>query len=824
MADFTNLKDNIKSKIKSNGKQEITGAVLQEQMIDIVDQMNETFTGEVIFDVNAYKGDYTPFTSRGYARAAAPYSKIGKKGLILKYLTTEGWVVEMQITDGYSSQDNGWATIYNGNDERMRNMATDMFGLVSLPLFQVVGKTLKIYDDFNVFSSTRVSQYKTIPAQEVALPNSVYWSACLVFDINNKQYETSLKVFSLIASNTFTNPTKEDGKLYIPILWCFSNKNKIESRQDIKSFYPIRSIAETSKMLTTNPYRGVCVPSGKINGVLVNIMDASADLSFYKFNLITKELTLIKTFPSSSLSGGVQELAFDEVVEVGGYNQIAFSGKLGYEFVDSTDLATFLYYPDSGTFEFGVDSTLLLGVAYKYSEMYDYSSDYAKLMKAIMMGESVNSIPIPTDINNCTSALSNVGYVGQFVGGGIKVASIDVNVRKTSEDIKVISYNTKTGEIVELKKVTPTSVGILNIPFDAPIALGELQILVHGGIGYKYDSANFGGNFNGANISYNYSGNGIYDCSKVNMIAWGIRYNMSESISLADYMQNLAIDVYSRLSVNSEVIIETINIQDYDNNLRKVFAAITPSEKHRYVVEIPEGTYDVASWFTSEEIANRSVGLQLANYTKLLGIGNRDKVILQWDNSNGTYNNDVSTLNTSSDWHELENLTILSNNVRYAVHDDSHYNGIRHIYCKNCRFLGIDSSRAWGAGTNYEYHGVFEDCRFDLQIVSGERSGMTYVESMCLHDYESHDNNHSSIDFINCRFTNPYDVTASGQSRDNAGIGFTHGTCKARFIGCKTDKYITIGNTCRATGYGNHFGEEPRVDNPISGIDYFDFL
>ena len=44
MADFTNLKDEIKSKIKSNGKQEITGAVLQQTMLEMIDETDRELT------------------------------------------------------------------------------------------------------------------------------------------------------------------------------------------------------------------------------------------------------------------------------------------------------------------------------------------------------------------------------------------------------------------------------------------------------------------------------------------------------------------------------------------------------------------------------------------------------------------------------------------------------------------------------------------------------------------------------------------------------------------------------------------------------------
>ena len=47
MADFTQLKDGIRSKIKSNGKQEITGAILQEQLVTIVSDIEREYNQEV---------------------------------------------------------------------------------------------------------------------------------------------------------------------------------------------------------------------------------------------------------------------------------------------------------------------------------------------------------------------------------------------------------------------------------------------------------------------------------------------------------------------------------------------------------------------------------------------------------------------------------------------------------------------------------------------------------------------------------------------------------------------------------------------------------
>ena len=89
MADFTNLKDNIKSNIKSNGKQEVTGAILQEQMIDIVDQMNETFTGELT-ELESELGNMVSTTS----------DTLNVKGVVLKSGSTLRCSV---INDSFSS-------------------------------------------------------------------------------------------------------------------------------------------------------------------------------------------------------------------------------------------------------------------------------------------------------------------------------------------------------------------------------------------------------------------------------------------------------------------------------------------------------------------------------------------------------------------------------------------------------------------------------------------------------------------------------------------------------------------------------------------------
>ena len=208
---------------------------------------------------------------------------------------------------------------------------------------------------------------------------------------------------------------------------------------------------------------------------------------------------------------------------------------------------------------------------------------------------------------------------------------------------------------------------------------------------------------------------------------------------------------------------EVVNIADYNNNLMNVYDAITPTENKHYTILIPEGTYDVSSWFSQSQIENSNEthwsGLILKDYTKLLGVGCADKVILQWMNPDtATHWGYISTLNTHI-WNELENLTIKANNIRYAVHDDPHAGFFRHIRVKNCYFIvSGKTSRVWGCGTEGGYDAVFENCKFIMEDWPNYHfySQDNYIEPIVVHDYTSNTVADNYVTFKNCRFVNPY--------------------------------------------------------------------
>jgi hypothetical protein len=145
------------------------------------------------------------------------------------------------------------------------------------------------------------------------------------------------------------------------------------------------------------------------------------------------------------------------------------------------------------------------------------------------------------------------------------------------------------------------------------------------------------------------------------------------------------------------------------------------------------------------------------DYTKLLGLGASDKVVLQWLNpDSATHWGYISVLNTNH-WHELENITIKANNIRYAVHDDLWDGQDRFIRAKNCNFIvSGNTTRCWGAGTNGGYEGVFEHCKFIMDLYEPFIQSNASIHPFSLHDNSYNVGRDSHVKMVNCVFYTPY--------------------------------------------------------------------
>lgn len=158
-----------------------------------------------------------------------------------------------------------------------------------------------------------------------------------------------------------------------------------------------------------------------------------------------------------------------------------------------------------------------------------------------------------------------------------------------------------------------------------------------------------------------------------------------------------------------------------------VAAAISAgaSKGNPFVIQIPAGSYNILSEFTSEEIAESGfIGLLVDDGITLEGMGiSRQQTVLYAEMDTTTYDqtkrNDVSTINLRGNV-GLKNLTVKAKNIRYAVHDDKSFTSsepkVRII--QNCAFFAESTTSggygniSFGAGTDGRKVFIFKECDF----------------------------------------------------------------------------------------------------------------
>ena len=247
-------------------------------------------------------------------------------------------------------------------------------------------------------------------------------------------------------------------------------------------------------------------------------------------------------------------------------------------------------------------------------------------------------------------------------------------------------------------------------------------------------------------------------------------------------------------------------------SIKSAFDSITDSNKHnRYIVEFygDGNEYDLTKEvpFTSGEI-----GLTVPPFTKLVGIGGKDKNILvaRLDSMSDSYS--PLNLNASS---ELEGLTVIGFNTRYAIHDD--FYNLAELNCeryiKNCHFISEKTyyRRAYGAGIRSGCKWYFIDCVFDGATSNNDGS------------YSCHNNANFETPtlqyFENCRFNAVYTNTDNDGNDITSAVRFGSITTNAnsiknhvKFVGCKIQNLFLneekptqtgTGILFDVTGYGN---------------------
>lgn len=311
----------------------------------------------------------------------------------------------------------------------------------------------------------------------------------------------------------------------------------------------------------------------------------------------------------------------------------------------------------------------------------------------------------------------------------------------------------------------------------------------------------------------------IYVCTSVDSASW-----IPSKVEIDGYNYSVGLrGTIKELRLASEIdnayrIIE-VNLSDY-TNIRDCFRQITPTKSQRYIVNIPEGIYDIKSYYTEDEIATENFrGLYVPNYVTLRGIGRKEHTILQWYNGDDEPNNMISVLNLRN-VAGLETLTVNGMNIRYSIHDDFAVQGQadeKKIFNIDVNIYKGVYNAAWGAGHKGNQKAVFECCNFYTD--KNEKAWST-------HNNVDVDRP-SYIHFKCCSFKNEGSKESFGLS--SLGNGVTSLTYVS-IENCHIDNFIKIkeenaevygsGMFYQVSGFGNNIGNGGVQIVTSDGVDY----
>lgn len=274
---------------------------------------------------------------------------------------------------------------------------------------------------------------------------------------------------------------------------------------------------------------------------------------------------------------------------------------------------------------------------------------------------------------------------------------------------------------------------------------------------------------------------------------------------------NRVLELEKKSPNHKALIVDKNGLGDFTSVVDAVKSINDSSETNVYDIYINEGEYNIIEEYFGEEDYTdaNDKGLSLPDYVNLIGLGDRDKVILKGempDSIKYRTSQAFSTLNVKYN-NNIYNMTITAYNCRYPMHDqtsNSSENCVRYI--KNCIFIhkgyngtpytGVvdeehntteyrwGSPHAYGQGTNNGSYCEFEYSMFDAQGNTGSA-------------FLTHDNKDAvkgtEIKISHCQFNNKGTSDLINISALGAKI------CNISFVGNKFGSNKTIKCVCSTT-------------------------
>lgn len=274
---------------------------------------------------------------------------------------------------------------------------------------------------------------------------------------------------------------------------------------------------------------------------------------------------------------------------------------------------------------------------------------------------------------------------------------------------------------------------------------------------------------------------------------------------------NRVLELEKKSPNHKALIVDKNGLGDFTSVVDAVKSINDSSETNVYDIYINEGEYNIiGEYFGEEDYTDvNDKGLSLPDYVNLIGLGDRDKVILKGempDSIKYRTSQAFSTLNVKYN-NNIYNMTITAYNCRYPMHDqtsNSSKNCVRHI--KNCIFIhkgyngmsyvGVvdeehntteyrwGSAHAYGQGTNDGSYCEFEYSMFDAQGNTGS-AFMTHDDKDAVKGTE--------IKMSHCQFNNKGRSDLINISALGAKI------CNISFVGNKFGSNKTIKCVCSTT-------------------------
>lgn len=290
-----------------------------------------------------------------------------------------------------------------------------------------------------------------------------------------------------------------------------------------------------------------------------------------------------------------------------------------------------------------------------------------------------------------------------------------------------------------------------------------------------------------------------------------------------------AFGVVDSQTVNKARLLHGKNVFFYDSTLGSIRTffdtyIVNPTRYNKYVVYVLPNTYNFDSEFTEEEKASASfIGVSVPKWTTLIGFHGKERTTIKCTLAS----NSISTLNLQTG-SGLQDLTILGENCRYAIHDDFGYNNDEdERYIADCIIQATNCSYgyAYGGGCRSSQKFKYDRCVFKATNYDGGGFLMHSNTTFTIP---------ATLVFNDCEF---YSLVGHFERAVNIrGLGNTSVINKAIFNNCHSDGFYLQKNTVfdwDITGSGNsvcptvtdsdcatNFADNPYTDASLANTAY----